>query len=153
MRDFVDLAELYPLIKEVTDNGGTFRLYPRGTSMEPMLHQGDDSVMLGAADTLNNGDVVFYKRDNGNFVIHRLIEKRNGTYTMCGDHQFSLEYGVKPSQILGKAVGFYKGDVYHEINEPEYLEYTKKMISRFPFYRKNPFIYKTLKKIKNIFKK
>ena len=153
MRDFVDLAELYPLIKEVIENGGEFRLYPRGTSMEPMLHQGDDSVMLGKADDIAEGDVLFYKRQNGSFVIHRLIEKRNGTFTMCGDHQVGLEYGVKPSQVLGKVVGFYKGDVYHSITEPEYLEYTKKQISRFPFYRKNPNIYSFLRKVKRIFKK
>ena len=153
MRDIVDLEELYPLIKEVIENGGEFRLFPRGTSMEPMLHQGDDSVMLGKADNIAEGDVLFYKRSNGNFVIHRLIEKRKGTFTMCGDHQIGLEYGIKPSQVLGKVVGFYKGEVYHEITEPEYLEYTKKQISRFPFYRRNPSIYRILRKIKGIIKK
>ena len=82
MRESVDLAELYPLIAEVIENGGEFRLYPRGTSMEPMLHAGDDSIMLGKAEAIDNGDILFYRRKNGDFVVHRLIEKRNGTFTM-----------------------------------------------------------------------
>ncbi|MBQ4557584.1 MAG: S24/S26 family peptidase [Clostridia bacterium] len=153
MRDAVELSELYPLIKEVIDQGGSFRLYPRGTSMEPMLHQGDDSVMLGAADAYTAGDVLFYRRKNGDFIIHRLIEKRGGTLTMCGDHQIGLEYGIEPSQVLAKVVGYYKGEVYHSMTEPEYLAYVKKKLASHPFYRRNPLIYKTLKKIKNMLKK
>ena len=153
MRDVVDLNELYPLIEEVISKGGTFRLFPRGTSMEPLIHAGEDSVLLGEAKDIQNGDVLFYKRENGNFVIHRLIEKRGNTLTMCGDHQIGLEYGVLPSQVLAKMVGYYKGEVYHDITEPEYLDYTKKTLARFPFYRKNPTIYKLLRKIKHLFKK
>ena len=100
MRDFVELNELYPLIKEVIESGGEFKFYPRGISMEPLLHQGDDSVVLGAADSIKTGDVVFYKRDNGSYVLHRIMEKFGGTYTMCGDHQNALEY---PLRSLTKA--------------------------------------------------
>ena len=153
MRELVELDELYPLIKEVIDKGGEFRLFPRGTSMLPLLCEGDDSVMLGAATDIKEGDVLFYRRKNGAFVLHRLIEKRDGTFTMCGDHQVGLEYGIEPHQVLAKMVGYYKGDVYHAIDEPQYLEYVKKRINSFPFYRKNPTIYKILRKIKHIVKR
>lgn len=153
MRDFVELNELYPLIKEVIESGGEFKFYPRGISMEPLLHQGDDSVVLGAADSIKTGDVVFYKRDNGSYVLHRIMEKFGGTYTMCGDHQNALEYGIKPSQILAKMVGFYKKEVYHSIDEAEYVKYAKAMVKRFPFYRRNPIIYKVLSSANKIVKK
>ena len=153
MREFVELNELYPLIKEVIESGGEFRFYPRGISMEPLLHQGDDSVVLGAVDAIKDGDVLFYQRDDGVYVLHRLIERRGGTLTMCGDHQMALEYGIRYDQILAKMVGYYKGDTYHSLDEAEYIEYTKKQITRFPLYRRNPKIYKALKKIKKIFKK
>ena len=152
MRDFVELNDLYPLIKEVLDNGGTIRFYPRGTSMEPLLHAGSDSIVLDSVKDIAAGDVLFYKRKNGQFVLHRLIEIRGGTYTMCGDNQIGLEYGIKREQILAKMVGYYAGDEYHSIDEAEYLKYTKKMVSRFPFYRKNPTVYKLLRKIKHIVK-
>lgn len=152
MRDLVNLEELYPLMAEVIAKGGTFRFYPRGTSMLPMLVEGKDSVELGMADTLQAGDVVFYRRDNGAFVLHRLIEKnKNGTLTMCGDNQLSLEYGIRPEQVLAKLVGYYKGEVYHTTDEAEYTQYAAKKVKRFPFYRRNRKIYTALRKIKHIF--
>ncbi|MBQ8837230.1 MAG: S24/S26 family peptidase [Clostridia bacterium] len=153
MRDVVDLNELFPLILEVIENGGEFHLYPRGTSMEPLLHAGDDSVMLGAVGEIKNGDVLFYRRKNGQFVLHRLIKKRGDTLIMCGDSQRALEYDVLSNQVFAKMVGFYKGDIYHTVDEPEYLEYVKKQLSRFPFYRTNPTIYKFLRKVKHMIKR
>ena len=153
MRDELTMNELYPLIEETIAGGGTFRFYPRGISMLPMLEPGKDSIELSQADTVETGDVLFYRRDNGVFVLHRLIEKRGDTYTMCGDHQWALEYGIRPDQVLAKLVGFYKEDVYHSVDEPEYLAYQKKMVKRFRFYRRNPTIYAFLRKMKRIFKK
>lgn len=153
MRESVSLAEFFPLITEVIDAGGEFRLYPRGISMEPMIHQGSDSVLLAKSDSYEVGDILFYKRENGDFVIHRLIEKRGKKFTMCGDHQMALEYGVDPSAVIAKVVGYYKGDVYHSMDEPRYLAYVEKMIKRFPFYRRNPLFYVPLKKLKKLIKK
>ena len=50
MREQMDLAALMPLIDEVIAAGGAFRLYPRGTSMLPMLTEGEDAVELVAAE-------------------------------------------------------------------------------------------------------
>lgn len=153
MRDVVDLEELYPLILEVIEKGGEFHLFPRGTSMEPLLHAGDDSVMLGAVGEIKNGDVLFYRRKNGQFVLHRMVGKHKNTLTMRGDNQNALEYGILPKQVFAKMVGFYKGDVYHSLDEKEYLEYTKKQLTRTPFYRKNPTLVNLLRKIKHLIKR
>ena len=153
MRDLVNLDELYPLIKEVIENGGEFRLYPRGTSMEPMIHAGSDSIMLGAAKEINNGDVLFYKRENGDFVVHRLIQKRGDNYTMCGDNQNVLEYGIKREQILAKVTAYYSGEEYRTLTSDEYVKYTKERISRFPFYKKSEKLYSFLIKLKKAIKK
>lgn len=154
MHDLVEMEELYPLMTEVIAKGGTFRFYPRGTSMLPMLKQGEDSVELSAADLYTAGDVLLYRRDNGMFVLHRLIEKdKKGTLTMCGDHQWSLEYGIRPDQVLAKLVGFYKGEQYHSVEEEAYRSYAKKEVKRFPFYRRNKKLYTFLRKVKHIFVK
>lgn len=152
-REYVDLSELYPLIAEVIEKGGNFRFYPRGESMEPLLHAGRDSIVLSAVDSIEEGDVLFYRRENGAFVLHRLIEKRGNTYTMCGDHQFGLEFGVKREQILAKMTGYYTEEEYHSLDTEEYKEYTKERIGRFPFYRRNPKIYAFLKKVKKLIKR
>lgn len=148
MREFVELDELYPLIKEVIESGGDFRLYPRGTSMEPLIHAGRDSIILRAVDEIENGDILFYRRTNGNFVVHRLIKKHKDEYIMCGDNQTTLEYGIKREQILAKVVAYYSGEEYRSFDTPEYKKYVKKRLARFPFYRTNQKIYNFLRSVK-----
>ena len=153
MRNEVELSELLPLMEEVIGAGETFRFYPRGTSMQPMLLAGRDSVVLGKAENVRAGDVLFYRRDDGAFVLHRLVGIHKGIYTMCGDHQHVfVEHGIRPDQVLFKLVAFYTGEDYHSVEDEEYKEYTKKRLASIPFYYKNPVIHKTLQKIKHIFK-
>lgn len=151
MRNEVEIDELVPLIEEVVEGGGTFRFYPRGVSMQPMLYQGKDSVVLGKADEISVGDVVFYRRDDGNFVLHRIVGRHGGAYVMCGDHQGNgVEYGIGREQILFKLVGFYKGEEYHGIDEPQYKKYVAKRVRSIPFYYKNKALFEFLRKVKHI---
>ncbi len=153
MRKEVELCELLPLMEEVIADGGTFRFYPRGISMQPLICQGRDSVELGRADDIALGDAVFYRRDNGQYVLHRIVDVRNGLYTMCGDHQgHALEYGIRREQVLYKLVGYYKGEEYHSADEEAYREYVKKRLASIPFYYKIPWVRAFLRKIKRIFK-
>lgn len=153
MHEQIELDELYPLMSEVIEKGGTFRFYPRGTSMEPLIIQGKDSVELGKAEDIAIGDAVFYKRENGKFVLHRIVGVHRGLYTMSGDHQRNwMEYGIKREQILFKLVGYYKGEEHHSTDEKEYKEYVKKRLNGIPFYYKNPILYRFLRKVKYMFK-
>lgn len=70
--------------------------------MLPLIKQGRDSVTLIKAERLQIGDIAFYKRSGGEFVLHRIIGEKDGTFTMCGDNQTSLEYGIKPEQIIAR---------------------------------------------------
>lgn len=148
MRETVALADLYPLIADVIAGGSSFRLYPRGKSMEPMLCEGRDSVLLGSVDTIEVGDVLLYRRENGAFVLHRLIERRGGTLTMCGDNQRELEFGITERQVLAKVVGYYAGEEYRALDSDEYQKYMRERIRRFPFYRRNPKLLAFLRKVK-----
>ena len=98
------IADYAAAIREVLDSGGEFTLYPRGTSMLPLIVQGRDSVTLEQPQgALHRGDIAFYQRENGQYVLHRVIAADGETYTMCGDNQLTPEYGVKPEQIIAKA--------------------------------------------------
>ena len=97
------LADYDGTIREVLDSGGEFTLFPRGTSMLPLIVEGRDSVALVKADRLQPGDIAFYQRDNGQYVLHWIIGENDGTFTMCGDNQLSPEYGIKPEQLIAKA--------------------------------------------------
>lgn len=98
------IADYAAAIREVMDSGGEFTLYPRGTSMLPLIMQERDSVTLEQPQgALHRGDIAFYQRENGQYVLHRIIGERDGAFTMCGDNQLAPEYGVKPEQIIAKA--------------------------------------------------
>ena len=98
------LSDLIDLITEVLDHGGSFRLAPKGTSMLPLLVQGEDSVALRKLDLaqLRRHDIILYKRTNGAFVLHRIMRReKDGSYVMCGDNQLILERGIRPEQMIG----------------------------------------------------
>lgn len=102
--------ELEPIILEVIEKEGSFRLFPKGESMRPTICQGEDSVLLVAPKNLKKYDIIFYKRPNGQNVIHRIIKIKGDSLTLSGDNQFFLEEGVKKDSVIAKVGGIYKGE-------------------------------------------
>lgn len=98
----ISMADSEGLIREVISGGGEFTLFPKGTSMLPFIRQGRDSVILtNPPKDIRVGDIPLYKRDDGHYVLHRIIKKeKGGTYTLCGDNQTSLEKGIRRDQII-----------------------------------------------------
>ena len=102
--------ELLPLIRERLAAGQTVRFSPRGVSMRPMLRQGIDSVELSSLpDRLKKYDLPLYQRDDGKFVLHRIVEAGQ-TYTCIGDNQFQLEPGLRHDQMIAVVSAFYRGE-------------------------------------------
>lgn len=96
------LSEYDETIRLVLDSGGEFTMFPKGTSMLPLIVQKRDSVTLAKPDgELHKGDIAFYLRDNGQYVLHRVIKAENGHYTMCGDNQLAPETGIETRHIIG----------------------------------------------------
>ena len=102
----VSFENLYPIIESTIKRGNEFSFCAFGRSMLPFIRDGKDVVTLGpTTDSLKVNDVVFYRRDNGQFVLHRIIRaRRDGTYDLCGDNQGYVEKGVEPRQIIAKLV-------------------------------------------------
>ncbi len=108
----VYLADAIAVIDEVLSSGGEFQMFPKGTSMLPLLVQGRDSVVLRRHDECpaKKHDIAFYRRANGQFVLHRVMKVcRDGSYVMCGDNQFVLEPSILPEQIIGYVSLIYRG--------------------------------------------
>ena len=78
--------------------------------MLPMLRQGIDSVVLSPVpEQLKKYDLPLYKRDNGKFVLHRIIAAGE-TYTCMGDNQFQPEAGLRQDQMIAVVTSFTRGD-------------------------------------------
>ncbi len=95
-----EMSELEPVITSVIDAGGTFRLKVSGTSMFPTLIEDRDSVILEKHGELKKKDIVFYKRSNGRYVLHRIVDIKDEKLALCGDNQMEVEYPVEKSQVI-----------------------------------------------------
>lgn len=109
-REF-NLAEYVPTIQEVLETGGVFQIYPKGTSMLPLLRQKKDSVVLAAPHfPIAKGEIILYQRKNGHCVLHRIVGKQPDSYICCGDNQTQLEYGITESQIIAVVESIFRGE-------------------------------------------
>lgn len=101
------LSDYDDTIRLVLESGGEFRIYPRGYSMLPLLVQERDSVVLVKPEgSLKKNDIAFYLRDNGQYVLHRVISCSDGKYVMCGDNQLQPETGIEDRHIIGVVKSF-----------------------------------------------
>ena len=122
----VQLEDVWPVMQEQINAGGSVRFGPKGTSMLPMLRQGIDSVVIeNTPEKLNKYDLPLYRRENGQFVLHRVVGVKKSGYVMRGDNQYINEYDVLHSQILAIVTGFYRGDEFVSIDNRKYIKYVK----------------------------
>jgi hypothetical protein len=104
----VDTAVYISSLSELIQQGEEVGLPIAGSSMTPFLGDGRDQVFLRKPDRpLKRGDVVLYRRDNGDYVLHRIHRVRkagnSATYDIVGDAQSRIEPGVREDQILAVA--------------------------------------------------
>ena len=111
MHEPIQLSDYEGLIREVLASGGEFRMYPHGTSMLPLLRQGRDSVSLRQVDSsIRKGDILFYQRPDGSFVLHRVRAVTPNGLTMIGDNQTLPERGVSPDWVIGRVTRIFRDD-------------------------------------------
>lgn len=115
-----NFEQLLPLISDQLRSGGEVRFKPRGTSMLPFLAEGRDEVILvNPPARLKKGDIPFYRRADGGFVLHRVVGiSAKGEYTLCGDNQYIRERGIKHSQIIGVVKAVYRKGKYISAESP-----------------------------------
>lgn len=101
----VHLYQVSDAMQLVLQNGGEVSFVTSGFSMLPLLRNKMDTVTLRKPDRpIRRGDVIFYRRPDGGFVLHRVIGKRKDGFVLRGDNQRDVEYGVQPEWILASLV-------------------------------------------------
>ena len=114
------LEELMPLIVEQLDRGSSVRIYPRGTSMLPMIREGLDSVVLSSVpERPSKYDVMLYQRKNGQYVLHRLVGVGD-KYDFLGDNQFCVERGITHEQLIARVSSVSRGEKQIGVDQPSY---------------------------------
>lgn len=73
-----------------------------GDSMMPLIKQGRDLLMIEKPHgRLKKYDIPLYKRDSGQYVLHRILKVREQDYIICGDNRYCKEYGITDRHIIG----------------------------------------------------
>lgn len=97
----MDTRAYVGMLKELVEQGREVRMVISGSSMAPFLIHGRDSIFFRApARELRKGDIVFYERPGGQFVVHRICRVHADGYDIIGDAQTEIEHHVQRKQIF-----------------------------------------------------
>ncbi len=121
----ISLDEIYPVIKEKINIGGTVQLPITGTSMLPLLVWGRDTVELHKCDNPQKYDIIFYRRDDGAFVLHRIVGKNENGFILCGDNQVQKEYGITEKHIIAVVKSITRKGKTFSVDKFSYKFYVK----------------------------
>lgn len=125
MNKEVLIDDIIDIISEKLSAGGTVTFTPKGRSMLPLLRDGEDVVVLSKPPgKLHLFDIPLYKRKNGSYVLHRVVNfDKDGSYVLCGDNQFALEHGVRDEDIIGVVTAFYRKGKAYSVSSLSYRFY------------------------------
>ena len=100
-RKIIDTREYVSVLRELTEEGKEVSMRIAGNSMVPFLVHERDYIYFKKPDRiLRKGDMVFYQRRDGSFVMHRICKVKDGQYYMVGDGQTVIEGPIEEYQIF-----------------------------------------------------
>ena len=118
-------AEFLPRMLELLEQGKSVQIKPSGISMRPTLRPDKDIVILSPLpEALKKFDVVFYRRADGQCVLHRIVAVGE-RYTCLGDNQFRVEPGVAREQMIAVMTGFIRDGKEYSAEDLRYRIYCR----------------------------
>ncbi|MDO4743295.1 MAG: S24/S26 family peptidase [bacterium] len=92
---------------------GVFVSTTVGLSMFPMLRDRRDVIVVKPVKRrLKKYEVPLYRRNDGSYVLHRVIKLEKDGYVIIGDNCINKEYGITDKHVLGVLSGFYRNSKY-----------------------------------------
>lgn len=101
----VDTNEYVSVLRDLAEEGRVVSMLIAGSSMSPFLCHNRDYIYFTRPDReLRRGDMVFYQRDTGQYVMHRIYKKKEEGYYMVGDAQTQIEGPLRRDQIFARII-------------------------------------------------
>ena len=96
-----------------------------GDSMLPLLRQGKDLFVISRKPEgrLKKYDVPLYKRDDGTYVLHRIIKVRKHDYVLCGDNRWQCETGITDRHVIGVMTAIIRDGTSIPVTDRKYRLY------------------------------
>lgn len=103
----VNTREYVSVLRELTEEGQVVSMQIAGSSMSPFLIHNRDMICFRKSEPdrrLKKGDMVFYQRISGQYVMHRICRVRPEGYYMIGDAQWEMEGPISEEQIFARII-------------------------------------------------
>ena len=73
-----------------------------GVSMMPLLRQNRDVLIISRnpSTCYRVFDIVLFIREDGTYVLHRILKRKRGIYWVVGDNCYKGEY-IREDQVIG----------------------------------------------------
>ncbi len=142
-------------MEQILKDGGHVVFTITGNSMAPMLYHRQDRVRLVKPSVLplKKYDIPLFVRDDGRYILHRIVGMGPQGYKIMGDNQTFIEYPVADAQIIGVVDGFWRKEKYISCDQLGYCLYCRLWLLLYPV---RLFCAKTrywLARIKNLFRR
>lgn len=99
----IDTRTYVGMLRELTEAGKEVSLIIAGSSMAPFLVHHRDTIYFSKPDSpLRKGDMVFYQRTDGQYVMHRIYKIKGKEFYMVGDAQIEIEGPLNEKQIFAR---------------------------------------------------
>lgn len=106
-----------------------------GSSMCPLIRQGKDVMIISrpqnwdayegnTVSKVRKLDVPLYRRDSGQYVLHRVVKVTEEGYVLRGDNTYSDEKGITDQNILGVLTGVIRNGKEMSVDSTKYKLYT-----------------------------
>lgn len=99
----IDTTTYIDELRKLVEEGKEVCLTISGCSMSPFLVHRRDSIYFSKpapGRNLKKGDMVFYQRTDGAYVMHRICKIKGDDYYMIGDAQVTIEGPLRRDQIF-----------------------------------------------------
>lgn len=103
-----------------------------GVSMLPTLRQNSDRVIIEVPkELLKKYDIALYKRQDGKYVLHRVIAVGNDSYVIRGDNTY-IEECVSFENVKGVVTHFVRRGKMVDVMDKKYLNYVRLLYRLYP---------------------
>ena len=108
-----DMANIVNISMPLLEMGKEIKFTVVGNSMHPLLCNQRDKVIVAKAGKVKKRDIILYRRQDGSYVLHRVVGKGKLGFKLCGDDQIAIEYPVKREDVVAVMTSFErKGKIY-----------------------------------------
>lgn len=101
-RRIVDIHTYLPVLIDIIKSGKDVSVTVTGSSMAPFLAHLRDSIIVSPPPRqFHRGDMVFFQRKDGSYVMHRIHHLKEEKLYLVGDNQTEIEGPIEPEQVFG----------------------------------------------------